>query len=103
MLVVDLFGSTLQNLPSGTDTGNTVRHAYQAARDTFYLFRARHLLAYGNDLLASIRQPARFGGRQPTGRTRRLRAGQGEIEFGEDGAAGRSGWRCIQRHRHRNA
>ena len=43
VLVVDLFGSTLQHLPSGADTGNTVRHAYQAARDTLYPVSYTHL------------------------------------------------------------
>ena len=71
VLVVDLFGSTLQNLPSGTDTGNTVRHAYQAARDTLYLFRARHLLAYGNDLLAIFADPPGSVGVSPKMRAAR--------------------------------
>ena len=71
VLVVDLFGSTLQNPPSGTDTGNTVRHAYQAARDTLYLFRARHLLAYGNDLLAIFADPPGSVGVSPKMRAAR--------------------------------
>ena len=71
VLVVDLFGSTLQHLPSGAGTGNTVRHAYQAARDTLYLFRARHLLAYGNDLLAIFADPPESVGVSPKMRAMR--------------------------------
>jgi CheY-like chemotaxis protein len=71
VLVVDLFGSTLRHLPSGTATGSTVRHAYQAARDTLYLFRARHLLAYGNELLAIFSDPPGSVGVSPKMRAAR--------------------------------
>ena len=52
LLMVDLFGSVLSQLPPSVELGNAVRRAYQGARDTLYLFGARHLLPYGNDLLA---------------------------------------------------
>jgi DNA-binding response OmpR family regulator len=71
LLVVDLLGSALQQLPSGTDAGNIVRHAYQAARDTLYLFRAQHLLAYGNDVLAIFADPPASVGVSPKMRAMR--------------------------------
>ncbi len=71
VLVVDLFGSTLRHLPSGTAAGSTVRQAYQAARDTLYLFRARHLLAYGNELLAIFSDPPGSVGVSPKMRAAR--------------------------------
>lgn len=52
VLVIDLFGSVFNRLPSGVDRADAVRRGYQAASDTLYLFGARHLMAYGNDVLA---------------------------------------------------
>ena len=52
VLVIDLFGSVFNRLPSGVDRADVVRRGYQAASDTLYLFGARHLMAYGNDVLA---------------------------------------------------
>ena len=52
VLLIDLFGSLLTQPPAGTDLATLVRRRHQAARDTLYLFGAKHLLPYGNDLLA---------------------------------------------------
>jgi DNA-binding response OmpR family regulator len=52
VLVVDLFGALRQQLAGASHAGETVRRAYHSARDNLYLFRARHLLSYGDDLLS---------------------------------------------------
>ena len=52
VLMIDLFGSLLADPPEGADVAAIVRRRHQGARDTLYLFGAKHLLPYGNDLLA---------------------------------------------------
>ena len=71
VLLVNLFGSELQQLPSGAEVAGQVRHAYQAARDTLFLFRVRHLLAYGHDLLAIFADPPGLVGVGPKMRAMR--------------------------------
>ena len=72
MLLIDLFGSLLTQPPAGTDLAGLVRHRHQAARDTLYLFGAKHLLPYGNDLLAVFAGDADAVGTSP--QLRALRA-----------------------------
>jgi CheY-like chemotaxis protein len=52
VLLVDLFGSLREQLAGGSQAGETVRRAYHTARDNLYLFGARQLLSWGDDLLA---------------------------------------------------
>ena len=72
VLVVDLFGQLLARLPPDAEAGATVRQAYQIARDTLYLFGAKHLLPQGNDLVAIFAESRDFAGVSP--RLRALRA-----------------------------
>jgi CheY-like chemotaxis protein len=51
VLVVDLFSSILSR-SAGEDMAAAVRQGYQNARDTLYLFGARHLVPQGDGLLA---------------------------------------------------
>jgi DNA-binding response OmpR family regulator len=71
VVLVNLFGSEPTHLPTGAEAGNKVRQAYQAARDTLYLFRARHILAYGHDLLAIFDDPPATVGVDPKMRAMR--------------------------------
>lgn len=52
VLKVDLFGAMLGQVAADKDMAQTVRRAYQSARDSLHLFSALHLLPLGNDLLA---------------------------------------------------
>jgi CheY-like chemotaxis protein len=52
VLLVDLFGSLREQLVGGSHAADTVRRAYHTARDNLYLFGARQLLSWGDDLLA---------------------------------------------------
>jgi CheY-like chemotaxis protein len=51
VLAVDLFSSILSR-SAGEDMAGAVRQGYQNARDTLYLFGARHLVPQGDGLLA---------------------------------------------------
>ena len=73
VLVIDLFGSVFNRLPPEADRADLVRRGYHAARDTLYLFGAKHLMAYGNDLLAIfVDDPEAVG---VSAKLRALRAG----------------------------
>ncbi|MFC5500011.1 response regulator [Caenimonas terrae] len=52
VLAVDLFSSILQRQSPSDDLAAAVRQGYQNARDTLYLFGARHLVPQGDSLLA---------------------------------------------------
>lgn len=52
VLVVDLFAALRTHSAEGAQAAAAVRRAYDSARDNLYLFGARHLLLYGEDLLA---------------------------------------------------
>jgi CheY-like chemotaxis protein len=52
VLAVDLFSSILSRQSPSDDLAAAVRQGYQNARDTLYLFGARHLVPQGDDLLA---------------------------------------------------
>ena len=52
VLAVDLFSSILARQSATDDLATAVRLGYQNARDTLYLFGARHLVPQGDDLLA---------------------------------------------------
>jgi len=50
LLQADLFGP--DDVLPGEDPAERMRQSHQRARDTFYLFGADHVLAYGTDVLA---------------------------------------------------
>ncbi len=52
VLAVDLFSSILHRQSPSDDLAAAVRQGYQNARDTLYLFGARHLVPQGDSLLA---------------------------------------------------
>ncbi|MDB5945188.1 MAG: putative response regulator, atypical CheY [Ramlibacter sp.] len=52
VLAVDLFSAILARQSPSDDLATAVRQGYQNARDTLYLFGARHLVPQGDDLLA---------------------------------------------------
>lgn len=52
VLAVDLFSAILARQSPSDDLAAAVRQGYQNARDTLYLFGARHLVPQGDDLLA---------------------------------------------------
>jgi CheY-like chemotaxis protein len=52
VLAVDLFSSILSRQSPSDDLAAAVRQGYQNARDTLYLFGARHLVPQGDNLLA---------------------------------------------------
>jgi CheY-like chemotaxis protein len=52
VLAVDLFSAILQRQSPSDDLAAAVRQGYQNARDTLYLFGARHLVPQGDSLLA---------------------------------------------------
>ena len=52
VLAVDLFSAILARQSASDDLAAAVRQGYQSARDTLYLFGARHLVPQGDDLLA---------------------------------------------------
>jgi hypothetical protein len=52
VLAVDLFSSILSRQSPSDDLAAAVRQGYQNARDTLYLFGARHLVPQGDSLLA---------------------------------------------------
>jgi CheY-like chemotaxis protein len=51
VIKVDIFGSMFTRIATRTDGGQTVRRAYQSARDSLHLFTPLHLLPAGNHLL----------------------------------------------------
>ena len=52
VLAVDLFSAILSRQSPSDDLAAAVRQGYQNARDTLYLFGARHLVPQGDSLLA---------------------------------------------------
>jgi CheY-like chemotaxis protein len=52
ILTVDLFSAILARQSPSDDLAAAVRQGYQNARDSLYLFGARHLVPQGDDLLA---------------------------------------------------
>lgn len=52
VLAVDLFSAILARQSPSDDLATAVRQGYQNARDTLYLFGARHLVPQGDELLA---------------------------------------------------
>ena len=52
VLAVDLFSAILARQSPSDDLAAAVRQGYQNARDTLYLFGARHLVPQGDELLA---------------------------------------------------
>jgi CheY-like chemotaxis protein len=52
VLAVDLFSAILHRQSPSDDLAAAVRQGYQNARDTLYLFGARHLVPQGDSLLA---------------------------------------------------
>jgi CheY-like chemotaxis protein len=52
VLAVDLFSAILARQAASEDLAAAVRQGYQNARDTLYLFGARHLVPQGDSLLA---------------------------------------------------
>jgi DNA-binding response OmpR family regulator len=52
VLCVDLFSAILARQSPSDDLAAAVRRGYQGARDTLYLFGARHLVPQGDQLLA---------------------------------------------------
>lgn len=57
VLAVDLFSAILARQSPSDDLAAAVRQGYQNARDTLYLFGARHLVPQGDDLLAVFVAP----------------------------------------------
>ena len=57
VLAVDLFSAILARQSPSDDLAAAVRQGYQNARDTLYLFGARHLVPQSDDLLAVFVAP----------------------------------------------